>query len=172
MKKRYLYIFIIMLSAGCSNSSSMNDYIDHEDGWVKIYSTTDMRAAQDKAEALCGKKAYYLEKQHVIQVGLEKKSLYPIPVYIPFQCEMYAAARAGNTEAREQVKIENEKGLERLKEAKKRQYEAHKAYAKKYGSDSYSLVNPDGSIEAYSFDTDGNVCGGTADQNGSHTYCD
>lgn len=165
-------IFIGVLLCGCVSRPVPNDLIDNEYGWVKIYSTTNMLEAQNKADILCGKRAYYLKQYHESNIQIAKNAYYHTPVYIPFQCEIRAAAIAGNLEAQKQVEIENEKILAQLAEAKRYQYEAHKAYAKKYGVDSYSLVNPDGSIEAYSFDVNGNVCSSVTDQYGSHTYCD
>ncbi|MEE7524462.1 hypothetical protein [Enterobacter roggenkampii] len=171
------YISIIILTSfisACVYHPLTEDKYDKESGDVKIYSTSDMSVAKMKADLLCGKHSYYNKNLHESNISFFRKdpSSYFDMNYIPFQCDVYAAARAGNEEAKNIVNKEIEEAHRRLDAAKNYQYEVHKAYAKKHGGDSYSVINPDGSIEAHSIGKDGNACHSTVSRYGSETYCD
>ncbi|WP_025122147.1 MULTISPECIES: hypothetical protein [unclassified Serratia (in: enterobacteria)] len=171
MNKTIIF-FVSVLLLGCVERPTLKDDFNKESGDVKIYSTTDIKLAQSKADMLCGHHSFYLKLYHESNIELDKRSNHGIYRYIPFQCDVYAAARAGNQEAEQQTEESLANARKQLSEAKQHQYEAHKAYAKKYGGDSYSVVNPDGSIEAHSFDSKGRACHSDADQYGSQIYCD
>lgn len=172
--KKILLALVLINFTGCVSHPVFQDRMDKEYGWVKIYSTKDINIAQRKADFLCGHHAFYLKNEHEANVDIIKKDLYinNFANYIPFQCEVVAASRAGNAEAIQIVNKETQESYKKLDEAKRKQYEAHKAYAKKYGSDSYSVINPDGSIEAHSFDRNGNACHSSVSKNTSGSYCD
>jgi len=154
MRKTVSIILFAVVISGCVNRPVLEDQIDREYGWVKIYSTNDMQNAQTKANQMCGQRAFYLKQVYESDLKARNSHSALIPSNIPFQCDVYAAAKAGNLEAQQH------------------QYEVHSEYAKKHGGDSFSTVNPDGSIEAHSFDGTGNACHGSLSKYGSETYCD
>lgn len=171
MNKLFM-LFIVVFLSGCVERPPMSDNYNKENGNVKIYTASDIKVAQVKADAICGHRAFYLKLWHESNIKMDKNSTYKMYNYIPFQCDVYAAARAGNQEAEQQAEEMLANAHKRLNESKQHQYEVHKAYAEKYGGDSYSVVNPDGSIEAHSFDNKGRACHSNADQYSSQTYCD
>lgn len=172
MNKIVSIIFFSTIITGCVSSAVRDDDIDRENGWVKIYSTSDMVEAQNKANHLCGHSAFYLKHLHEADIKARTSYSALIPSSIPFQCDVYAAAKAGNLEAQKQAEKLTAEAYNRLDSAKQHQYEVHKEYARKHGGDSFSTVNPDGSIEAHSFDGAGSVCHASVTQYGSEAYCE
>lgn len=172
MKKTVSIILFAVVISGCVNRPALEDQIDREYGWVKIYSTNDMQNAQTKANQLCGQHAFYLKQVYESDLKARDSHSALIPLSIPFQCDVYAAAKAGNPEAQQQAEKLTAEAYNRLDSAKQHQYEVHSEYAKKHGGDSFSTVNPDGSIEAHSFDGTGKACHGSLSKYGSETYCD
>ncbi|WAT01523.1 hypothetical protein [Rouxiella chamberiensis] len=151
----------------------MVDSVDSDLRLAKIYSTNDFNLAQLKADRLCGNKSYYLKIVYDSEKDINSKYPDLVPyVGLPFSCDVKGAATAGNLEAKKIVEAEREKLYKDLDAAYRHQYEVHKAYAKKYGGDTYSVELPDGSIEAHSFDSDGSACHSSANQFGGETYCD
>ncbi|EKP4474654.1 hypothetical protein P3X16_000007 [Cronobacter dublinensis] len=173
MKKIVLITVATLSLLGCKQQRTLQDKFDQENGWVKIYSTTDINLAQSKADAYCGNHAFYLKAEHDSNIGIvnENPNDNFLFNYIPYQCNAHYAAIAGNSEAKAIDEKEKSDALKSLEKAKRHQYEIHKAFAKKHGGDSYSVVNPDGSIEAYSFDGNGNECVGFSNKNGSDVHC-
>ena len=174
MKKVVVVIFAVAVLSSCANQPVLEDNYDQENGYVKIYSSSDISSAQVKADSYCGKHAYYLQAVHDSNIKIVSK--YPrmgqLESYIPFQCDPLMAAAAGNPEAGVVAKKIRDEAYESLDKAKQHQYEVHKAYAKKHGGDSYSVVNPDGSIESHSFGSEGQECHGSSSQYGANVYCD
>lgn len=172
--RNFLILAIIALSFGCTERPRPSDDIDHENGMVKIFSTKDLKLAQQRADILCGKKSYYLSALHESNIFLLRKN--PSDVYffdyMPFQCDVISAANAGNAEAKHLHEKELTDAYRRLEEAKRNQYEVHKNYARKNGFDSYSIVNPDGTIEAHTIDSQGNACHSSVSALGGETVCD
>ncbi|EPD6703906.1 hypothetical protein ACSDK8_004258 [Cronobacter dublinensis] len=158
---------------GCEQQRTLQDNFDQENGWVKIYSTTDINLAQSKADAYCGNHAFYLKAEHNSNISVFNKNPHDNLLfnYIPYQCNAHYAAMAGSSEAKAIDEKENSDALKSLEKAKRHQYEVHKAIAKKHGGDSYSVINSDGSIEAYSFDGNGGECVAFSNKNGSGVHC-
>lgn len=174
MEKVIVVIFAVAALSGCGNQPALEDVYDQENGFVKIYSSSDISSAQVKADSYCGKHAYYLKVAHDANVSIASKypSLGRLENYIPFQCDPLIAAAAGNPEAEVVAGKIRDEAYKSLDKAKQHQYEVHKAYAKKHGGDSYSVVNPDGSIESHSFGSEGQQCHGSSSQYGANVYCD
>ncbi|HAU8265788.1 TPA: hypothetical protein I8287_003475 [Kluyvera intermedia] len=171
--KRFIVLLTLAMISSCADKPKPLDSVDKEYGWVKIYSTSDFKIAQAKADVLCGHRAYYLKDLH--ENNLETIKRFPDgyhSYYYPFQCNLNDAANAGNPEAKAIYDKELSDAYKRLDEAKRHQYEVHKASAKKNGYDSYSIVNPDGSIEAHSINSKGHACHSTVDTYGAYTACD
>ncbi|HAT3951842.1 TPA: hypothetical protein I9Y43_000369 [Kluyvera ascorbata] len=172
--RNVLILAFVTFLFGCTERARPADEIDHESGLVKIFSTKNFKTAQDRGDFLCGKKSYYVKALHESNLVFLRNNPSDVYLfdYIPFQCDLKTAANAGNSEA----KALNDKNLtdayRKLEESKRNQYEVHKAYAKKHGIDSYSIVNPDGSIEAHTIDSSGNACHSTVGIYGGETVCD
>lgn len=172
--RNFLILAIITFLFGCTERPRPSDDIDHENGMVKIFSTKDLKLAQQRADILCGKKSYYLNALHESNMFLLRKN--PSDVYsfdyTPFQCDLMEAANAGNAEAKYLHEKDLTDAYRRLEDAKRNQYEVHKDYARKNGFDSYSIVNPDGTIEAHTIDAHGNACHSSVSLLGGETVCD
>lgn len=174
MMKKLLIALMALGLSGCATHSKQDDQIDIEYGWVKIYSTKNITEAQGKADSLCSSHAYFLNSEYESNLkNINKSDVNRLIFnYIPFQCDVFYAAKAGNLEAKKIANAKLSEAHNILDEKKKVQYEIHKEYAQKHGGDSFSIVNPDGSVEAHAFDGTGNECHASASQFGSETSCD
>lgn len=172
---REITFFIIIISLiGCSSQKNSTDQKDIDNGKVRIYSTHNFVVAQQRADVMCGAHAYYLDLEHesnkkLVKLNSVNKVIYD---YIPFNCDLFDAAKSGSIEAKPIAKEQLKLMYNDLDKAKETQYGVHKSYAEKHGGDSYSIVNPDGSIEAHSIDSSGVACHSTVSIAGGQTYCD
>ncbi|MDU5196888.1 hypothetical protein [Enterobacter sichuanensis] len=171
--RNILILAFVTFLFGCTDRARPADEIDHESGLVKIFSTKNLNAAQDRADILCSKKSYYVKALHESNLMLLRNNPSDVYLfdYIPFQCDLKAAANGGNSEAKALYDKNLTDAYRKLEESKRNQYEAHKAYAKKHGIDSYSIVNPDGSIEAHTIDSNGDACHSAVSIFGWETVC-
>lgn len=163
-----------LVLTGCAVNNKPNDQLDIEYGSVKIYSTQNLSEAQAKATSLCGSHAYLMSSEYESNLKNinESKVNGLIFNYIPFQCDVFVAAKSGNLEAKKIAESKLDEMHKILYEKKKMQYDIHKKYAENNGGDSYSVVNPDGSVEAHSFDDAGSACHASSSKFGSEVSCE
>lgn len=117
-------------------------------GYVNIYSTSSVAIAQDRADKLCGGKAYLTDNENSPNRYYSYKPTFP---KIEFNCDIEMAAYLGNEEAK---KIKMKRIEEAYKEMYKAQYELKEVRRKNADPkklESYTERDPDGTIRSYSF---------------------
>ncbi|MEN0581921.1 hypothetical protein AAIG39_23390 [Phytobacter palmae] len=146
MKKVIISSFAFLLTSCATQPKDTVNSI----GYVYIYSTTSVAIARDRADKLCGSKAYFLDQEYENQKLMQMYHPINNPS-IQFNCNLEQAAYSGSTEAKE-IKMKTIEAA--YKEYYKAQYQLKEVRRKnadpnKY--ESYTETDPDGAIRSYSF---------------------